>query len=324
MVWTIFRNHTIGILACFATFVLLGDAVAHAQSETEAKFVMQDIQSWLPGQFDNDPQTYLEKAFGTSDDGPHYRAFVTVEALPDDLGEGAFYLLQYRVGGRYQAVGKQHVWQFLAVGAHVVMKQFDIASDTAVKDYSDIGTATCEVRWMRGQSEVYAVGKQGDCATSALTPPEIRLSDEGMWIMNMSDATARTDGIPFKYSKARDLECFVYAMHDKTDLKEGQADRTVLNPIYLHDRGDIYTFETKEKEPRAFTLHLRRSLWASRSGRNFVPLLSLTLYSGDDLDGTIAGNAWADGNSTRVGFDAGGRVGARCKHFTERRPEAQP
>lgn len=316
--WRVF-SIIFGFYAC-ATFF---DPSARAQSETEAKFVLQDIRSWLPGQYDNDPQVYLETAFGTSEAGPHARGYVVVTELPSDTGEGLFFHLRYHDGGRHQDVAWQQVWQFEAAGSHVAMRHYDIDEDENIGSVTELGEANCRMRWMRGLNEVFAVGQPGECLAGGAVA-EIRLSADGLWIMNMGRNSMRTDRIPFKYSKARDLECFVYVMHDKTQLNNQQEDRTVLNPIYLHDRGDTLTFQTKETDPRMFTLHLRRSMWASRSGRNFVPLLSLTLYAGQDTGGAIEGNAWADGNSTRVGFDAGARVGARCKHYTERRPEAKP
>lgn len=312
-----FINAQIRLLAVGLTCTCFGLNALYAQSATEAKFVMQDIENWLPGMYDNEPQTYLEAAFGVSADGPHTRSYIQIERLADPKGgAAASFQLNIHEGGKHQPQSRQLLWSFHMTDTAVAMIQTE-----ATKDEGETNS-TCKLLWRRGQSQVYAeIDETSECGAADIAA-DMRLSEDALWVLGHNLVGTREDDIHNKYLKANELECFVYAMHDKELMKEGDADRTVINPFYMHNRGDSFTFSTKERTPRTFTLFMRKSMWASRSGRNFVPLLSLALHAGPDTSGPIVGNAWAEGSSDRVGFDAGGAVGARCKHFTERRADA--
>ena len=64
---------------------------AHAQSVTEARFVLADIEKWLAGQFDNEAQRFVEAAFGAGTDGQHEWFHIDLkESEPGDGGSVRF------------------------------------------------------------------------------------------------------------------------------------------------------------------------------------------------------------------------------------------
>jgi hypothetical protein len=89
----------------------------------------------------------------------------------------------------------------------------------------------------------------------------------------------------------------------------------VINPHFMHDRGDVFTVETKELEPRTLHVEFLTSMWPSNSGRNFVDLMRLTLHEGEPGDyeeEDVLGFAWAEPASGRVGFTTEW-ASSRCK-----------
>ena len=116
----------------------------------------------------------------------------------------------------------------------------------------------------------------------------------------------RADEVPLRLKKVRWFECFISIIHG------GGETRTSINPFTMHDGGDVYTLATEEPEPRKIDGLLRRSMWTSRSGRNFVPLLQIWVYENGDREHPLA-SSWSDADSGRVGWDARGIGGDRCK-----------
>ena len=119
-------------------------------------------------------------------------------------------------------------------------------------------------------------------------------------------ARGRVDEAPLRLKKVRWYECFINIIHT-----DGETN-THINPFTMHDGGGVHTFETGETAPRKIDVLLRRSMWTSRSGRNFVPLLKIWIYENDDREYPLA-SSWSDAGSGRVGWDAREIGGGRCK-----------
>lgn len=307
-------------------FAMMFSVPALAQSATEAMFVLKDIQAQLPGIYDSEPQIFLENAFGASEDGLHERVFLQARSADgSDLGEAVF-LMEWHHGGEASPIGHRELWSFNVdkIRGGVRMNRYRVSAsgefdDSSVNDilvHSSIGVPEpCPALWLRGQSDVYAVPMEQSCPDTGY---HMMLGPEGLWMLNVMTAASgsgpayRRDGIHTKLFRATRMECFVNIVHEGLPTNAGLDGRTLINPVYLHDRGDSFTFQTTEENPRTFVLMLRKAMWPSRSGRNFVPMLMLWLYRDRISPETIEGSAWAAADSSRVAFDARG-VGARCK-----------
>lgn len=294
-----------------------------AQSETESKFVLADIVAFLPGQFDNEPQIFLQDAFGAGDDGSHRRMYFVAEAVGKATAQSADFLISYRYGDRAAPLAASEVWSFdlSADVTGVRMRRYPATPSTKTAVEPDIAAMKandplpCELVWFQGQGSLFAEPARTDCENEAY---DIILGEEGLWIRTRGTVTGklsepREDGVYTKLFRAREMECFVNVLNKGAPRDAGLEGRTLINPIMLHDRGDSFAFSTDEEAARQFTLKVRRSMWPSRSGRNFVPMLILYLYEGDVSANIVAGSAWASADSGRVAFDAQG-VGARCKN----------
>lgn len=302
---------TIGIL----TFAQLPTA---AQSTTEARFVLKDIQSWLPGIYDSEPQVFLEQAFGLQEDGPHQRMFVTISATGISTNTTAAFMTEWHLGDKHAPIIRQERWSFEVSEAAraVVMRRYLLGAEGDLTAESETsGTLLpCSLVWLQGQSNLFAKAASSECSGPQ---HEFLLDQDSLWVLNLGAnehplVRPRRDGIHTKLFRANMMECFVNILHDGQPYNAGLEGRTLINPIQMHDRGDTYSFETKEETPRQFVLMLRKAMWPSRSGRNFAPMLMLWLYRDQISPETLEGSAWAAAESTRVAFDARG-VGARCK-----------
>lgn len=305
------------ILMAFG-ILTLAELPAAAQSTTEARFVLKDIQSWLPGTYDSEPQIFLEKAFGASNDGPHDRMFVAIREAGASTNETVVVTTEWRSGDKHAPVTRRERWSFAVSEAAraVIMRRHNLGTDDDLTAESQTsGTQLpCSLVWLQGQSNLFAKAVGADCSGPG---HELLLDQDGLWILNLGAdehplVRSRHDGIHTKLYRTNMMECFVNVLHEGQPYNAGLEGRTLINPIQMHDRGDTYSFETNEEKPRKFILMLRKAMWPSRSGRNFAPMLMLWLYRDKISPESLEGSAWAAADSTRVAFDARG-VGARCK-----------
>ena len=269
---------------------LLSSAGTRAQSVTEARFVLNDIRAWLPGEYDNAAQIFVESAFGAGDEGNHDWLHIEVETVVDsDLGDAVFRVTTSDRGDP----GKE-------AKARLVAFSIDEAS-RAVRmtrlDRSGAPLESDDVLWRRGADHVYGTLPRGADGRA-----DFRLTADELWY----DNGQRSDEVPLRFTKVRYYECFALVHH-----RDGSG-TTLRNPFRLHDGDGVYAFTTDEADPRTIEILLRRSLWTSRSGKNFVPLLQLYVYENGDRDEPFA-NAWSTADSGRVGFAARGALSARCK-----------
>lgn len=309
------------IRAVFICACVAFNTTANAQSQTEAMFVLSDIVAQLQGRFDNEPQIFLEQSFGASQNELHARIKLQAKLLRHTQKQSADILVYLEEAARVE------LWRFMVDAdlRGVRMQRFAI-DDISIWQVegaivSEEAPIPCEHVWFQGQGSVYGKPAGEACDAEAY---EFVLSPDGLWVLNtgLSDgrlAPAQPGKIHFKLFRAKSMECFVNILHAGQPSDAGIEGRTLINPIYMHDRGDTYEFETTEPTPRKFILKLRRSMWPSRSGRNFVPMLILYLYRDRIAQDAIAGSAWASANSDRVAFDAGG-IGARCKDAAQAAP----
>lgn len=271
-------------------FIAVAPSTAFSQSVTEAKFVLRDISNWLPGTYDNAAQIFVETAFGAGDEGNHPWMHLEIESVDGtDLGDSVYRVTTSRRDTPDEP-GKTRLLSFS------IDEQNRAVSMTR---YDESGTATgaTPVLWRRGPDHVY-----GSLPRSADGNVEFRLTDGELYY----DNGQRNDEVPLRLTRVRDYECFALIHHANGD------GYTIQNPFTLHDGDGTYRFETEEETPRTFEILLRRSMWTSRSGNNFVPLLQLYLYEDGDRSEPFA-NAWSAAESGRVGFAARGAGSARCK-----------
>lgn len=299
--------------------------ITTAQSLTEARFVLRDIQSWLPGIYDTEPQIFLETAFGAGEDGPHSRNFLRIQPTESAEADIVAFLTEWHGGGKTAPILRREIWSFRVdeETRGVRMLRYPMLASVGTELKTDKGPVNnsaestpypCVLTWFQGQGDVYASSLGDQCQNGGYS---VTLGEEGLWILNHGELAAplvgiRKDQIHTKFFRASEMECFVNIVHQGQPTSVGLDGRTLLNPVFLHDRGDEFVFETTESSPRKFVLKLRKSMWPSRSGRNFVPMLMLWLYRDQVSAETVEGSAWAAADSKRVAFDARG-VGARCK-----------
>jgi len=271
-------------------FFLGAAPAAVAQSVTEAKFVLRDIANWLPGTYDNAAQIFVESAFGAGEEGNHPWLHLEIESLANtDLGDQVFRVTTTRRDLENEPA-KVRVLAFSIDEQNrtVSMTRFDEAAAP---------TGVTRVHWRRGADHVY-----GSLPRRADGVIDFRLTEGELWY----DNGQREDEVPLRFTRVRDYECFALVHH-----ADGNG-YTIQNPFTLHDGDGTFGFETEEETPRKFEIVLRRSMWTSRSGNNFVPLLQLYMYEGGDRSDPFA-NAWSAAESGRVGFAARGSGSARCK-----------
>lgn len=301
--------------------VTFGMLPVAAQSITEAQFVLKDIQSWLPGTYDSEPQVFLEQAFGVQADGAHQRLFVTIRETPASTDGAVAFTTEWRSGDKRAPVIRRERWVFVVseMARAVIMRRHDLGTGGGLSvESEDSGTPIpCSFAWLQGQSNLFAKAVGAECSGLQY---ELLLDQDSFWILNLGATEnplvrPRNDGIHTKLYRTKLMECFVNILHEGQPFNAGLEGRTLINPIQMHDRGDTYSFETHEENPRKFVLMLRKAMWPSRSGRNFAPMLMLWLYRDKISPETLEGSAWAAADSTRVAFDARG-VGARCKSIS--------
>ncbi len=269
---------------------VLSSAGAFAQSVTEARFVLSDIRAWLPGAYDNAAQIFVESAFGAGDEGNHDWLHIEVETVVDsDLGD-AVYRVTTTDRGHPGEDSKIRLLVFSVDEANRAVRMSRL-------DRSGTPLETDDVLGRRGADHVYGTLPRGVDGRA-----DYRLTSEELWY----DNGQRNDEVPLRLTKVRYYECFALVHH------RDDSGTTLRNPFRLHDGDGVYTFVTEEAEPRTIEVLLRRSMWTSRSGKNFVPLLQLYVYENGDRDEPFA-NAWSTADSGRVGFAARGSLSARCK-----------
>jgi hypothetical protein len=310
-----------------AFWAVLVASPAGGQSLTEARFVLRDIKRHLPGTYDNEPQIFVESAFGAGADGNHGWYHLNIEPLDGiDLGDAVFLVNTTERGG----TEKPERWNLLAFAVDegmraVRMSNYDLPALAAQSGDARIMAAAarpvagnCPVYWRQGPGHIYGAVQNAWCARPGAKPEQQLRSD---WTLTEDElfvyqavraagsgefVQGRVDEVPLRFTKVKWYECFINITH-----RDG-AGRTTINPFTMHDGGDIYTFQTDETPARTIDVLLRRSMWTSRSGNNFVPLLQIWVYADGNRAAPLA-SSWSDAGSGRVGWDAHHVGGGRCK-----------
>ena len=319
----------VGFGAWLALVLLFVSPAAPAQSPVELRQDLARLLEWLPGEYDNEPQVFLEEGLGPPPDGVHPRrhsVFAVIDA--PHLGQHVIYW-QERSDGKSGGILRQRVLILEADEESLALRmtmypiedperhqdlQKKVPLQRSVQIQAGTMVSECPLSWTRDIDQL-----QGRFAASCrVTPPgrvdavavEVSwsLSKEELWILDRARdhtgwVTGRADGFPLKYYRVRSFECYVA-------LELGNDTRFVENPFFLHDRGDQAVFSTGATKPSTVRVVLRRSMWPSRSGRNFVELLRIVLYLDDSTE--PSGLGWATPESSRVGFGTGAAQ-ARCK-----------
>jgi hypothetical protein len=265
---------------------------------------------------------FLEQGLGTAPDGWHPRRHSLIAAIETpELGEHVFYW-QERADGKTgpvlrqrllvisadeQALGLQMaLYPLVDPERHIDLQ--DQPSDVQGRVEVKRDTMTqCMLTWKREIGQLRGYSNEPCQFMQPNRKPPLpaditwSLSADELWILE--GETAEPDLFPIKYFKTRHFECYL-------SIELGEEQRFVENPFFLHDRGDHAVFSTGVNEPAEARVVLRRSMWPSRSGRNFVELLRVILFF--DNNETPAGMGWATPESGRVGFGTE-RAQARCK-----------
>ena len=242
-------------------------------SRPELMKVLEDLMAWLPGEYTSVPQVFLERNLGAPPDGEHeivYRVFARIEA--PHLAEHVIYT-QIRLDGDDGPVfpGQQVVFLIsvnVELGAVAIsgrrikdQKKFvdahlrpDVWSD--LEPDPDFG-GNCMFNWRRHGKQLRGLlGEFGECtmvskntghqmtwdAEWILNPEELWVYDNG-YLEDGSLISGREDRTHLRMYKARRFECF-------TALRFEDGSNQVINPYFMHDRGDFFTITTNEPEPR--------------------------------------------------------------------------
>ena len=326
----------------FATMTLaltlLTAPAAATNSKPELMKVLEDLLAWMPGEYTSIPQVFLERNLGAPPDGEHeeyYRVFAQIDA--PHLAEHVIYT-QIRIGGDDETIfpGQQVVFLIsLDEDSHSVkisgrrIKDPENFIDAHLRPgiWSDIQPdpnfgGNCSFHWRRHGNQLRGLlGEHGECtmvskntgqqmtwdAEWILNPEELWIYDNG-YLEDGSLFVGRKDRTHLRMYKAKRYECF-------TSFRFEDGTNQVINPYFMHDRGDVFTITTNEPEPRDLHVEFLTSMWPSNSGRNFVDLMRLTLHDGEPGDYTeedVIGFAWATPDSGRVGFTTEW-ASARCK-----------
>jgi hypothetical protein len=322
--------HTTKLAALFFVLSIFAGS-SHAQSPVELRQDLARLLLWLPGQYDNEPQVFLEQGLGTDADHSHPRRHSLIAAIEaPELGEHVLYW-QERAGGKTGAVIRQRL---LVINGdeETLSLQMTMHPLTDAKGYIDLQDQPpavqasvqieqstinqCPLLWkreidqLRGQNDASCLDKQWGARQSAMAGTTWSLSKDELWILEQDGSPRQSvehaGDFSLRYFKTRNFECYLA-------IELGDDQRLVENPFFLHDRGDQAVFPTGASEPAQARVVLRRSMWPSRSGRNFVELLRVVLFF-DDSD-IPAGMGWATPESGRVGFGTE-RAQARCKLVT--------
>lgn len=319
--------------------VLLASPAAATNSKPELAKVLEDLLAWLPGEYSSIPQVYLEKALGAPPDGVHeeyHRVFAVIDA--PHLAEHVIYT-QLRLGADDESIfpGQQQVFLITTdlekgvvsvsgrriaepekfVDAHLHPEMWpDIQPDP------DFG-GNCSFNWRRHGNQLRGLlGEHGECtmvskrsgqqmtwdAEWILNPEELWIYDNG-YLEDGSLFVGREDRTHLRMYKADRYECF-------TSIRFDDGTAQVINPYFMHNRGDTMTIVTEEDEPRTLHVEFLTSMWPSNSGRNFVDLMRLTVHTAEDPseyeESDVVGFAWAEPSSGRVGFTTEW-LSSRCK-----------
>lgn len=300
--------------------------------------VLEDLMAWLPGEYTSIPQVFLERNLGAPPDGEHeifYRVFAKIEA--PHLAEHVIYT-QIRLDGDDGPVFPGQQVLFL-ISMNEELGAVSI-SGRRIKDPKKFVDAhlrpdvwpdlepdpnfggNCTFNWRRHGKQLRGLlGEFGECtmvskntghqmtwdAEWILNPEELWVYDNG-YLEDGSLISGREDRTHLRMYKAKHFECF-------TSLRFEDGSNQVINPYFMHDRGDVFTITTNEPEARELHVEFLTSLWPSNSGRNFVDLMRLTLHDGEPgeySEEDVIGVAWATPESGRVGFTAEW-ASARCK-----------
>lgn len=263
-----------------------GDAAAErTQAPAEGRLDLREIARWLPGEYDNEPQRFFLEGMKRGADAPARRHVVIVPAQSDQKVQR--FDVREHAGDERAPLARSQRWE-LSIDPRTHFVRMSIAT-------TDGGGAKCSHVWRRAATVFRAEPLEGGC-------PTLTLSDEELWIDDPAARVAET------LLRAQRHTCFVAVR-----LSDGRPH--AVNGLATHDRGGSIDLVTPEATPRTLTLVLRRGLWPSNSGNNFVQLLNVYLY--ENGRSTLLGNGWATPESGRVGFasaDAQGqRASARCK-----------
>ena len=325
-------------ISLFLACLVLATPAAATNSKPELAKVLEDLLAWLPGEYTSIPQVYLERALGTPPDGEHetyYRVFAEIDA--PHLAEHVIYT-QIRIGADNESIfpGQQVVF---LISTNEEMGTVSI-SGRRIADADNFVDAhlhpemwpnlqpdpnfggNCTFNWQRHGNQLRGLlGEHGECTmVSKNTGQQMTwdaewiLNPEELWVYDngyLEDGTlfaGREDRTHLRMYKAKRYECF-------TSFRFEDGTSQVISPYFMHDRGDIFTVETKEPEPRTLHVEFLTSMWPSNSGRNFVDLMRLTLHegeAGDYEEEDVLGFAWAEPSSGRVGFTTEW-ASSRCK-----------
>ena len=319
--------------------------VEATNSPIELKTALKTLMTWLPGQFDSEPQRFFEEEYKTPKDLVHgrvYRSFTRIDA--PELGENVL-VAAVRYGGDdgRSDPGEFQVWTVAIDKDRAAIrmsprrfkdpKPFEDSARDASKFkglHADAlappqGASGCDLLFRLRGIQLVGETEPGVCS-SVSVETKTRLVWEWEWTLNAEElwisfagrdangkiASGRPDQTPWRLGKARDMECFISYRPDPKGPAQGQ------NGFTMHDRGDVTLFDFKDEHgaPKPMMMTLTRGMWPSNSGRNYVDLLRLEVYEGTPAT-PVAGRqfvASSHGSATtdRVAF-ALPTITGRCK-----------
>lgn len=274
-------------------------AAGVSQAPAEGRLDLREIAERLPGDYDNEPQRFFLEGMKRGDAAPARRHLTirdggATAAAPGAVAE-VLLNIEDRDGDERAPVARRAEWA-LSVDPATNLVRMQVRG-------RDGSAGNCTVSWRR-RAGVFVGTPDASCSGTMIAPGTLWLADGELWDERLGAAE------PTKLLKSQPYECFVAVR-----LTDGQSQ--AFTKLQTHDRGGTIEVATKDSPARKFTLLLRRGLWPSVSGNNFVELLTIYLY--EEGHKNVVGSGWATPDSGRVGFGIGDELpggqqaSARCK-----------
>ncbi len=312
----VWRN---GLLAVLCALYSVSAAATNSRAELEQ--VMQDLLTWLPGEYSSVPQLDMERRLGMPPDGPHehrYHIFATIDA--PQIGEHVVYG-QLHAGGPdgpifpgtqvayIVTLDEEHMTvtvngRRLANGEDFEFVHLDPARQREITLDPETG-GNCDFRWRRHGRQITGylrnIGEteqdtDGMCTMVSKVSglqmtwhAEWILNEEELWIYDngyLEDGQlfiGREDKTHARRTRVRKFDCQVGAGDGTQAVTVGDGG----NPVAVAGLGKV---------------RLLKSYWPASDG-GLEQRLSLSVLDGD---GAVVAEAQEPASSSRVTVEAAG------------------
>ena len=217
-------------LAVTASMGLSGSYPANAQSVTEARSVLEDIERWLPGSFDNESQILVEATLGAGADGIHEWYHIEISKIANGDNGSLRFRSMMKDRANPSAPIEHAVFAFRVdeeMGLvrmdryRVPLEDVDNGRlrDRAIKTDKELLDVQCPVFWQPGPGYVYAAMQGVWCEMSLgefggggtiIVRGDYHLTVDEFWMLSATRDSetnvltrGRADDIPLRLKKVK-------------------------------------------------------------------------------------------------------------------------